>query len=117
MNFLKQVPAAFSRDFAEARKKFLAACAKVGIDPQSIEHPLTGPNGETLATDVALIGPSDAANLLVLISGTHGVEGLAGSGCQLAWLASADAAALPADTAVLLVHLINPWGCAWRRRQ
>ena len=24
---------------------------------------------------------------------------------------------LPADTAVLLVHLINPWGCAWRRRQ
>lgn len=117
MDFLKQVPAAFARDYAEARSKFLAACAEARIACQSFKHPLNGPKGEVLATDVALVGPEDAENLLVVISGTHGVEGLAGSGCQLTWLTAGGPQAMPADTAVLLVHLINPWGCAWKRRQ
>lgn len=117
MEFLKQVPAAFSRDFAEARAKFHAACGRAGIQIESFPHPLKGPGDETLTTDIARVGRADAANLLVLISGTHGVEGLAGSGCQVAWLESEERAELPDDTAVLLVHLINPWGCAWRRRQ
>jgi hypothetical protein len=80
-------------------------------------YPLKGPDGETLATDVALVGPADAKNLLIVISGTHGVEGLAGSGCQVAWLRLHTRADLPPDTAVLLLHMLNPWGCAWARRQ
>jgi hypothetical protein len=52
-----------------------------------------------------------------VLSGTHGVEGLAGSGCQVAWLNLTDNADLPDGTAVLFVHLLNPWGCAWQRRQ
>ena len=51
---------------------------------------------------------------LLVISGTHGVEGFAGSMCQTAWLS--EGAALPDDLAVVLVHAINPYGFAWIRR-
>jgi hypothetical protein len=78
---------------------------------------LTDPQGEVLTTDAAWVGPKDASRLLLVISGTHGVEGLAGSGCQVAWLSLNDASELPSDTAVLFIHMINPWGCAWHRRQ
>ena len=66
--------------------------------------------------DVALLGPASASNLLIVVSGTHGLEGLAGSGCQVAWL-RLSRIGLPANTAVLLIHLLNPWGCAWARQQ
>ena len=36
---------------------------------------------------VARIGPADARRLLILVSGTHGIEGFAGSGCHTGWLA------------------------------
>jgi hypothetical protein len=53
----------------------------------------------------------------VLVSSTHGIEGYCGSGCQVGWLAKGhyrrDAAP---DTAVVLVHAINPFGFAWGRR-
>ena len=41
-----------------------------------------GPNGELLYLDTARFGPPDAANMLVLIAGTHGVEGHCGSGAR-----------------------------------
>jgi hypothetical protein len=116
MSLLEELPLCFSQGYQEAEQKFLDACADAGLDMEFYDHPLTGMMDEPLATWVAHAGPADAAKLLVMISGTHGLEGLAGSGCQLAWLrhASDDR---PADTAVLLVHMINPWGCSWHRRQ
>src|SRR5690606_24142744 len=51
------------------------------------------------------------------ISGTHGLEGLAGAGCQIGWLQSEDALSPPPDTAILIIHMLNPWGVAWHRRQ
>jgi hypothetical protein len=53
---------------------------------------------------------------MLVVSGTHGVEGYYGSDCQIAWLDTLDEKALPADTAVLLIHLLNPWGAAHLRR-
>jgi len=79
-------------------------------------HPLHGPDGKVIATDVALLGRPDAAKLMVLISGTHGVSGAYGSASQTAWLERRENWTLPDDTAVLMVHLINPWGVAWSRR-
>jgi hypothetical protein len=49
-----------------------------------------------------------------VVSGTHGVEGFAGSLCQRAWLR--DGVDLPRDLAVVVVHAINPYGFAWVRR-
>lgn len=112
-----QARAFFGDDFAGARSRFAAACAARGRPVATHVHPLAGPDREALGIDVARFGPEDARRLLVLLSGTHGLEGQAGSGCQVGWIASDQAERLPADTAVLVVHMLNPWGCAWRRRQ
>ncbi len=64
-----------------------------------------------LATDYAWLGAADAPNVLVVISGTHGVEGFAGSGPQVDLLRHPPA--LPGHTAVLLMHGVNPHGFAW----
>jgi hypothetical protein len=106
--------AVFSRSYSEARDKFLAAAAAAGARMDSHPHPLRGPAGEALATDCAWLGPEDASRVLVVLSATHGVEGLAGSGPQVHWLRRPDA--LPSGTAVLLVHAVNPHGFAWLRR-
>jgi hypothetical protein len=105
-------PTYFLPSYAEARAGFLKATADAAV--HTIPHPLTGPKGETLATDCAWIGPERASRVLLVTSGVHGVEGFTGSATQLDWLASARS--LPADTAVLLVHAINPHGFAWHRR-
>jgi hypothetical protein len=107
----------FSESYAEARAKFCAAAAAAGGALRSWFNPhAKGPNGELLYLDTARFGPADAANMLVMISSTHGVEGHCGSGAQIAWLRTGGAAKLPPDTGALIVHAINPYGFAWTRR-
>jgi hypothetical protein len=105
----------FARDYSEARQKFLEASQALGADIDSFSHPGTGPEGEALSTDVALIGPQDA-NVVVLVSGTHGVEGFAGSGIQTGLLQENIASRLRPDTGLLMIHAINPYGFAHLRR-
>jgi hypothetical protein len=50
------------------------------------------------------------------ISSTHGVEGYCGSGFRWTGWQRLGAAGLPSDTAVVMVHAINPYGFAWTRR-
>jgi Protein of unknown function (DUF2817) len=116
-SILDSAPTFFGSTYAEARSLFQSACKALDIPVAEYPHPLKGPQGESLAVDVALCGPADASNLIIVNSGTHGVEGLAGSGCQVAWLRLHHRVDVPADTAVLLLHILNPWGCAWGRRQ
>ena len=106
----------FSSSYAEARGKFLAAAESARAGVRSYVHDRTGPNGEPLATDVIYLGAAKAPKLMVMISGTHGVEALCGSGIQCGWLAEREYERLPDDCAALLVHCINPYGAAWRRR-
>ena len=106
----------FSANYAEARERFIAAATAAGGALERLAHPESGPGGEALSTDLAWFGPADAGHVLVLLSGTHGVEGYCGSGAQVEWLRRGEAARLPADTAVLLVHAVNPYGFAWDRR-
>jgi hypothetical protein len=106
----------FSATYAEARGKFLEAAAGAGAELAAWTHPERGPNGGELATDVAWIGPPDATAVLVMVSGTHGVEGHCGSGAQVDWLRRGEQARLAAGQSVMLVHAINPYGFAWSRR-
>ena len=106
----------FSRSYAEARDKFLAAATASGARVRHWPHELKGPGGEALATDSAWLGPDDAAKALVILSATHGVEGFAGSGPQVDFLQGAPARSLPPGTGVLLIHAVNPHGFAWQRR-
>ncbi|MGR9072843.1 MAG: DUF2817 domain-containing protein, partial [Gammaproteobacteria bacterium] len=77
-----------------------------------------GPYGEELVTDTVLLGDPDAQRVLVVIGGTHGIEGFAGSAIQidLLRLMSAGRIKLFGDISFLLIHALTPWGYAWLRR-
>jgi hypothetical protein len=101
--------------YTESRQRFLDAAARADAAVASYEHPLRGIDGEELAIDVASIGADDASAVLVIVSGTHGVEGFTGSALQHRWLET-HAVARPAEVRVVLVHALNPYGFAWVRR-
>jgi hypothetical protein len=106
----------FSTSWSQARGKFLDAARAAGATLREWPSPERGPAGEPLFTDTAWLGPVDAPRVLVVISGTHGVEGFCGSGPQVGLLRGDAGVELPPDTAVLLIHGINPHGWAWLRR-
>jgi len=110
---------AFGATYAEARKRFLAAAQARKATLGEHLHPTAhGPEGEALAMDVARVGRLDAPALLVVSSGTHGVEGFCGSGIQVALLQD-DAVTRALERAgceLALVHAVNPYGFAHVRR-
>lgn len=103
---------AFSATYEEARRKFIDAAHAAGLQVDSKIHPLRGAQGEELAMDLVRDGPPQAASVLLLSSGCHGVEGFCGSGVQVAALQDANWRALARDRgiAVVYVHALNPWG-------
>lgn len=62
----------FSKSYREARQRFLDCAAAAGAALETKPHPMSGPDGEALATDLAWLGPSDAERVLVTMSATHG---------------------------------------------
>ena len=120
--FSPQDMGCFSLDYQSARQKFTAAYGQVAPELirscQSFFHPLPGPQQETLYCDVLQLGQSDTPErLLVLISGTHGVEGFAGSAIQCDCLPLLeDLLFAESDLGVVMIHAFNPWGFAWLRR-
>jgi hypothetical protein len=110
------VAVCFSEDYASARERFWTAAEAAGASPERYDNPKYGPRGEALSTDAAWLGSPNASRVLVLVSATHGVEGFCGSAAEIDWLTQGGPESLPADTAALLVHAINPYGFAWLRR-
>jgi hypothetical protein len=110
---VRVVIAPLSRSYAEARAAFLDAARDARV--QSFPHPLLGVDGGALAVDVAEIGPVDADDVVLVVSGTHGVEGYLGSALQRHHLAGLgrDRTTGPA---IVFVHTLNPYGCSWVRR-
>ncbi len=106
----------FSASYGEARDKFLRHASDAGGALERMGHPEAGPDGGALSTDVAWFGPREAERVLVMIAGTHGVEGFCGSGAQVDFLARGEAGRLPVGVAALMIHAVNPYGFAWLRR-
>ena len=106
----------FHRSYGAVRSAFQDAADFRRAPVRSYEHPMRGPDGEPLVTDVARLGPAGAPRVLFLVTGTHGVEGYCGAGCLTGWLHGDGPGNLPAGVAVVLVNLINPFGAAWLRR-
>jgi hypothetical protein len=73
-----------------------------------------GPKGEDLFIDIAWFGAREPERVLVHSSGLHGVEGFAGSAIQLQLLNTLPP--IPSNGALVLVHILNPYGMAWLRR-
>lgn len=109
----------FGADYADARARFLAAAKARGLAVDSRVMPSSkGAHGEELASDVAILGKVGAERLVVVSSGTHGVEGYCGSGCQVELLAD-DAFCSEVATSgagVLFYHAVNPHGFSYERR-
>lgn len=105
----------FAADYREARAKFLAGASARSLAIETHVHPAArGPQGEMLAIDVVVIGDRTAPGALLVTSGTHGVEGFCGSGCQVGLLAD-DAFVANVErsgVAVVLLHALNPYGFA-----
>ncbi len=106
--------ALFSPDYATARGRFLAAAQYLGALIDTLPISARGPGGEKLGIDIAWVGAMDAPRVLLHVSGNHGVEAFAGSATQLALLRSPPP--LPAGSAMVLVHVLNPYGMASLRR-
>ena len=106
----------FPHDYPSARLAFRETALHANAQLDTLVHPQQGRQGEELAIDLAWLGPRDARKVLLSVSGTHGIEGLYGSGCQVGWLNQRAGQALPPDTAVLLVHALNPYGFSYLRR-
>ncbi len=109
---------AFALTYEECRARVRCAAQAAGARCESHAIEALGPEGQALTVDVARIGRDPAARVLVVLSGTHGIEGFAGSAIQEAWLEDLAAVRSLADRAALvLVHAVNPYGMAWWRRQ
>jgi hypothetical protein len=104
----------FSPDYASAKPRFLQAAAKAGGRIDALRLQAKGPHGEDLAIDIASFGAGHPRRLLLHSSGIHGVEGFAGSAIQLQLLDNLPS--LASDSALVIVHVLNPYGMAWLRR-
>jgi hypothetical protein len=109
----------FPGSYAQARERFTEAARAGGFELRQFIHPgAVGPDNGSLSIDLAIREPAGARSLLIITSGTHGVEGFCGSGCQVgllhdvAFLAEADRRGV----ALLMIHGVNPYGFAHLRR-
>ncbi|MEE2755039.1 MAG: DUF2817 domain-containing protein [Myxococcota bacterium] len=105
----------FSSSYSEARQRFIELVAREeGIHTQ-LPIAARGPDGDSLSIDIGWFGSIQPTRAILHISGTHGVEGFAGSAIQLA--AIANKVCVPDDgDAIIFVHVLNPYGMAWLRR-
>lgn len=105
--------------YAECRARFLRSAIAAEVPVES--HPIAarGPDDARLFIDVCRVGASEPSTVLCLLSGVHGVEGFISSAlqCELLDNLGADRGRLPDGVAVLLIHVVNPWGMSWWRRQ
>lgn len=110
----------FPQDYVDSRRRFLLAAGEAGAALDGRVHETArGARGEALWMDAARVGPppGEAEAMLLILSGTHGVEGFCGAGVQIGTLQNlAQAAPLPPRTALLMVHAVNPFGYSWLRR-
>ena len=105
----------FSDRYGTARRRLLDLVQqRPAWTHEANEHPLAAPDGDAIYTDIFWRGPRDAAKVLVLCSGTHGVEGFTGSAIQSAVVD--ENSDLPDGAAMMLVHAVNPFGFAHLRR-
>ena len=104
----------FSPDYAAARARFRQSVEQRSGCLYRLPIDAKGPTCEGLTIDIGWFGPEHPRQVLLHSSGVHGVEAFAGSAIQLELLDSLPR--LPDDTALVFVHVMNPYGMAWLRR-
>lgn len=89
------------------RQNFLAVAQRAGARLVEIPHRMD----LSLKTDIAVLGADTATQVVVVVSGVHGVELPAGSLLQQLWIPEVQKI-LPQvpDTKFVFVHALNPYG-------
>lgn len=105
------------QSYAINRQNFLKAAKNAGGRLEHIPYKRHVLNDVELVTDIALFGPDDASQVVIVASGLHGVELPAGSLLQQIWLGDIQKS-LPqmADVKFVFVHALNPHGAAYGMR-
>jgi hypothetical protein len=106
--------------YEESRKQFLAAINYLRTNSffKIEDTSFSDPENAELVTDVFLLKPSgslEMKNLIVILSGVHGIEGYVGSAIQTELI---KAYLNPANQNVhyLFIHALNPYGFKENRR-
>jgi len=102
---------AFCSSYLDAREQFCEVARARGFSVT--RYPLArlmGLEGEDLSIDAATKGT--AGDCLVLLSGVHGVEGFAGSACQIECMQRVEFDGLR----IILIHALNPYGFSFSSR-
>ncbi len=107
------MPSPHNYTYQTAREAFLSRIS--GSEQMTYQHPEQGPDGD-IAMDVAFWGAAQNKDVLVISSGTHGVEGYCGSFIQCALLDEGLAARTNGNISLMMIHGVNPYGFAWQRR-
>lgn len=105
----------FSTDYTTAREALYASAPLAGGRCFGLPLDARGPDGSPLFIDIAWFGAAAPRQVILHAAGLHGVEGFAGSAIQLAALGGG-LPTLPTDAALILVHVLDPYGMAWLRR-
>jgi hypothetical protein len=98
----------YSDTYEEARAKFLEATADA--DTRFHDTVVDG-----LTVDTAIYRAEEPRDTLLIVSGTHGIEGFSGSAVQLMVLDRFRERLSPTTTLVL-IHALNPYGFAHQTR-
>lgn len=104
----------FSDSYDQAREKFTKTAAAAGARIIKLPIEVQGVSGLALSIDIAWFGTEKPNNILLHTSGLHGVEGFAGSAIQVALLNNLPT--VPKDSALVLIHCLNPYGMDFLRR-
>ncbi|MBN8548394.1 MAG: DUF2817 domain-containing protein [Deltaproteobacteria bacterium] len=109
-----EVQSAFPETYFASRERFLQSAEKIHARIFTREIIPRGPDNERLHIDIAHIGAEAPRKLILHLAGVHGVEGFVGSAVQYELLRATPV--LAEDTALVLVHCLNPYGMAHLRR-
>ncbi|KAF0689533.1 Aste57867_19036 [Aphanomyces stellatus] len=103
----------FSESYYDARALFRASARAANAQLHAIPYPIESMD---LTIDVAIQPGTSPSSLVIHLSGTHGVEGFAGSAIQSALLSNASFTSAAHDPTIVFVHAVNPFGFAKLRR-
>ena len=104
----------FCADYTSARDRFCQAASDAGARLDELTLNVRGPRQEKLTINMAWLGAKEPERVLLHTSGVHGVEGFTGSAIQIQLLQQPPE--LSESDALVVVHVVNPYGMAWLRR-
>ncbi|TNE81669.1 MAG: DUF2817 domain-containing protein [Gammaproteobacteria bacterium] len=109
-------PWIFPRDYHDGCRRWAEAVSRLSLPSRCRDYSVE--RESSLVCQTAWLGPEDATRVVILIGGTHGVEGYTGTAVQVDVFQLMDSGQwlLPEDTALLCINALNPWGYANNRR-